>query len=135
VGARIHAQGAADGAGYPAIEMQACDARFGGGAGDLDVRHGGAGAQAMAVENFNAAEPASQPDDDTRNAAIANEDVGAEAEREDRPICWNGPQEVGQICFVGGSEEKLGWAADSKPGNLGKFGIGLEPAAQVGQPG
>ena len=79
--AGVHAQRAADGAGNAAVEGEAGDAGLGGGARHLHVGDGGAGAHAMAGLDRDVGEAAAEADDDTRDAAVAHQEVGAKADR------------------------------------------------------
>ena len=74
IGAAIHAQRAADCAGNAAHERQTANACFLRCTRDLDVRHGGAGANPRAFHG-NAAKAASQPHDRAADAAVAHDQV------------------------------------------------------------
>ena len=82
----VHAQRAADRAGDAAIEGEPGDAGIGRRARELDVGHGRAGAEAMAGLDCDLREAAPQADDDARHAAVAHQQVGAEADHEDGQI-------------------------------------------------
>ena len=82
--AGVHAQRAADRAGDAAKEREARDAGVGGGARDLHVGRAGAGADARAVLDRDLAEgPAAEADDDAGDAAVAHDQVRAEADGRD----------------------------------------------------
>ncbi len=80
VSAAIHAQRAADAAGYSAHERQSGDTGFLRRARDLDVGHRRAGAHIKAFDR-DVVEAATQSDYHARNAAIAHDQIGAEARR------------------------------------------------------
>ena len=86
IGAAVHAQRPADGAGNAAEEREPGDRRLLGGAADLHVGHRGAGADAAAVLDLHLAEAAAEPDDDARHAAVAHDQVGAEPDDGDRNL-------------------------------------------------
>ena len=91
VRAAIHAKRAADTAGDAAIEGETGDPGFGSGARDLDVGHGGPARSLCAVFDRDLAETAPEPDHDARDAAVANEKIGAEPD--------DGDRNVGRSCF------------------------------------
>ena len=106
--ARVHAQGAADRAGHAAQERQPVDAGFRRGLGDLRVQRGGAGDHPIVVRRFDGAEgAAAEPDDDAVDAAVAHDQIGAEADRRDRDLGGQRRAELGEIVLVGGREQRF----------------------------
>ena len=83
VRAGVHAQRAADRAGNAAVEGKPGDAGIGGGARELGVGNGRAGANAVARLHGDLREAAPQPDGDAGHAAVAHQQVGAEADHGD----------------------------------------------------
>ena len=81
IGAAVHAQRAADAAGNAAIEFKPGDRRFLRGARDFHIGNRGAGANAMAGFDRDVRKAAAKPDDHARHAAVAHDQVGAEADR------------------------------------------------------
>ncbi len=85
ISAAIHAQRAADAAGNAAHERQSGDAGLLRRARDFDVGHRRAGAHVQAFDG-DFAEAAAQPDHGSGNAAVAHDQIGAEADDGDRDI-------------------------------------------------
>ena len=78
MGAGVHAQGAADGAGNAREKFETCDAEFGGALGDESIRRRRADAQAMALFHDDIGEGlAAETDHDARHAAVAHDEIGA----------------------------------------------------------
>ena len=90
-----------------------------GGARDLDVRHRGAGAHALPALDVDLGEAAAEPDHDAGDAAVAHDEVRAEADDGDRHLGRQPRQEVGEVRFVLRREQHLRRAADPEPGQLG----------------
>ena len=130
IGAAVHAQRAADGAGNAAQERQSGDARLLRRARDLDVGHRSAGAN---VETFDRdlAEAAAEPDHHAGHAAVAHDQIGAEPDDGDgnlgRQIC----QKITEVVLVLRHEQNLRRPADAKPGQLGERLVRQQPAAQL----
>ena len=94
MGAGIHAQSAAERARNAAQEGQTIDAGIGRGARDLRVGHRGAGTDALACFDRDFAEAsAAEPDDDAGDAAVANDEIGAEPDDGDRNIAGRAARE------------------------------------------
>ena len=89
----------------------------------------------MAGLDFDLGEAAPQADDDARHAAVAHQQVGAEADDEHRQLGRDAAQEIGEIGGVGRREQDLRRAADAEPRDVGERLIGNQPAAQIGQCG
>ena len=80
--AGVHPQRAADRAGHAAQEGEAVDSRFRRGARDLRVERRRAGDHAMVRRRLDRAERlAAEPDHHAAHAAVAHDEVGAEADR------------------------------------------------------
>ena len=77
------------------------------------------------------AEAAAEPDHDARDAAVAHDQIGAEADHGDGDIGGEIFQEIGEVGFVLRHEQKLRRAADAKPSEFRQRLIGEEPAAQL----
>ena len=133
VGAGIHAQSAAERARNAAQEGQTIDAGIGRGARDLRVGHRGAGTDALARFDRDFAEAsAAEPDDDAGDAAVANDEIGAEPDDGDRNIAGEPREKIGEIGFVGRQEHDLRRTADAEPGERRQRLVRREAAAQVG---
>ena len=77
----------ADRAGHAAQEREAVHARLCGGLGDERVRRGRPRDEAAVVQGLDCAErPAAEADDDAGDAAVAHDEVRAEADRRDRRL-------------------------------------------------
>ena len=85
--------------------------------------------------DFDVGETAAETDDDARDAAVADEKVGAEADGENGEIAGCVFQEVGEVGFIGRRVEDLRCTADTEPRDVGHHGIGGKAAAQVWQLG
>ncbi len=68
------------------------------------------------------------------NAAVAHQQVRADADDRQRDIFGHRPQEGGEILLVGRLEQRLGKPAGAEPGDLVHLGIGRDAAAQAGKP-
>ena len=86
MGAAVHAERAADAARDAAIEGEARDAGIGRGAGDLDVGNGCAGAEPRAVLDLDVAKAPAQANDHALDAAVAHQQIGAEADHGDGDV-------------------------------------------------
>ena len=83
----------------------------------FDVGHRGAGTDALARfdRDFSKAS-AAEPDDDARDAAVANDEIGAEPDDGDRNIAGEPREKIGEIGLVGRQEHDLRRTADAEPG-------------------
>ncbi len=133
--AGVHDQSPADRAGHAAQERQAIDARYCGGLGDIKVRRRSAGDDARAVHDLDRAEgPAAEPDDEPGHAAVAHDEVRAEADGRDRDLARESRQDIGEIVLVGRGKQGLRRTADPEPGRLRDASVGCEASAQLGRP-
>ena len=66
---------------------------------DAHVRHRRAGADAMAL-GLDVVEAAAEPDHHARHAAVAHDQVGAEADHRDRNVARQVREEIGEIALV-----------------------------------
>ena len=129
--AGVHAQRPADRTGHASQERQAVDARPCGGLGDELVGRSRSRHDAAAVQDLDCAEgPAAEADDDAGHAAVAHDEVRAEADCRDRRLARQGGQEIGEVVLVGRGKQDLRGAADPKPRRLGDRGVGDEASAQ-----
>ena len=131
VGAGIHAQRAADRAGNAEEEFHAAD--IGGCRGFRHplVERGGACDHDVAFGADVAERARRQPDHDAGNAAIAHDQIGADADDIDRQFLRQVFQEVSQIVFVRRREQHLRRTADAKPCQLGQRLVRQQPPAQA----
>ena len=131
VGAAVHAQRPAHGAGDPAEESEAGNRRLLRGAADLDVGRRRAGADTRAVLDSHLTEAATETDHHARHAAIAHDQIGAEPDDGDGNLGRQMRQEVGEVGLVFGHEQHLRRPADPKPGQLRERLVRHQPAAQA----
>ena len=133
MGTGVHAQGAADRAGNAAIEFEAGDARLGRRTGQANVgrRRSRRHLKVRRCRDL-AKRLAAEPDDDAGNAAVANDEVRAEANHGDGNFTGQARQEIGEVFFVGRLEQQLRRAADAKPGERRQRRVGAELAAERG---
>uniref|UniRef100_A0A0N4Z3P8 LigA n=1 Tax=Parastrongyloides trichosuri TaxID=131310 RepID=A0A0N4Z3P8_PARTI len=115
VTARVHRQGAADGAGDARIEFQPGDARLGRGARHHAVQRARARRDGVALGRHLAPGAARQPDHHALDPAVAHDQVGADADRRHRHVLGQSLQKVGQIFGVRRNEQGVGRAADTEP--------------------
>ncbi len=120
VRARVHPERAADRARNPAIERKPRDARVGRGPRHLDVGHDGPGTNSVTVLDFDLAEPAPEPHDHARYAAVAHEQVRPEADDENGNAGRLVLQEIGEVGFVCRREQHFRRAADPEPRDVGQ---------------
>ena len=116
IGAAVHAQRAADRARNAAQEREPGDAGLLRGLGDAQIRHRGSGAHAMVRFDPCFVEAAPEPDHDTCNAAVAHDQVRAEADDRDGNLARQVRQRIGEIALVFRHEQRLRRPADAKPG-------------------
>ena len=101
MGAGVHAQGAADGAGNAAIEGEAVDARVGRRARGFHIWDSGADAQTRAVFDDNFAKALRrETDDNAFDAAVAHDEIGAKADDRDGNFTRQMRKKIGEIGFV-----------------------------------
>ena len=130
IGAGIHAQRAADGAGNAEEEFQPADIgrrrRF----RHALVECGGAGADDIAVGAGLAEAARRQPDHHAGHAAIAHDQIGADADDIDRNLGRQMRQEISQIIFIRRREQHLRRTADPKPCQFRQRLVRQQPPAQ-----
>ncbi len=124
--AGIHAQRTADGAGNAAIERKPVNAGIGRRTRDLHVRHRCAGANAHTILDDDFVEAAAQANDNARHAAVAHDEIGAEANDRDRNRRIEMREEISEIIFAFGREQDLRRTAGTKPSERRKLLIGQE---------
>ena len=114
-GAGVHAHRAAQGAGDADEELEPGQSRPLGGDRDHAIGRAGADREAVAVD-LDVGERPRQPDHDAVQPAVANQEIGGDADRRHRQIARLGLEERGQVIQVGRLEDRLGRAADAQPG-------------------
>ena len=131
-GAGVHAERAADGAGNAGKEFETRKPGIAGAPGDVHVMGGGAGGDFVAVDADFGEAPA-ETHDDALDAAVADNDVGADADHGHRHMGGLGGQQPGKIVGIGGFEQHLRRAADLEPCEAGDRGIGGQFTPDRGQ--
>ena len=76
-----------------------------------------------------------QPDHDARQAAIAHDQIGADADDVDRQLLRQALQKVSEIVFIRRRKQHLRRTADAKPGQFGERLVRQQPPAQAGHRG
>jgi hypothetical protein len=87
----------------------------------------------MAWLGFCFVEAAAEPDHHPGDAAIAHDQVRAEADHRDRDLARQMPQQIGEIALVLRHEQGLSRAADAKPGQRRERLVRKQAAAQLRQ--
>src|SRR6185312_7424582 len=129
IGAAVHAQRAADRAGYAGEEGETGNAGLLRRARDHDIEHRRAGGDAMIVVAGDVVEAAAEADDEAFDAAVAHDQVRAGADDGDGHLVRQITERVGEVILVFGHEQRLRRPADAEPGELAERLIGDEPAA------
>ena len=129
IGAAIHPHEAADRAGDGAEKFETGNAGIPRGRGDEDARRTTAADQGGGVQRLHLGEGLAQAHDHARHAAIANDQVGAKAERHHRHRRIEHGQEIGQVVGILGLEQPLRRPARLEPDERCQRRIGLERAA------
>jgi hypothetical protein len=130
VGAGIHAQRAADTAGNAEEKLEPADIGRCRRLRDALVERRGAGVDDIAVGAGLAEPTRRQSDHDAGHAAIAHDQIGADADYSDRQLMRQSFQKISQIVFIRWREQHLRGTADPKPGQLGERLVGQQPPAQ-----
>ncbi|MNT05690.1 hypothetical protein D3C72_1403190 [compost metagenome] len=114
--ARIHTQRTADGAGNAVIEMEAANAVIHGHGRNMLVRADRTGLDAVFAGKLHLAETfGRQTDDNARDAAIAHQKVGADADHRQRHVFRQNFQEGNQIIGIVRLEHDFRQTAGSEP--------------------
>ena len=135
VGAAVHAQRAADRARNAAQEREPRDAGLLRGLRDAQVRRGRAGAHAIAWLDRDLVEAAPEPDHDARHAAVAHDQVGAEADDRDGNVGAADSRAVGEIASSSGMNSACAGPPTRNQVSGAKRLVGEQAAAQRGQRG
>ena len=130
MGARIHAQGAADGAGNAAQEGEAINASLRRRPRRLHVGHGGSCTQAVVGQDLDLAKGlAAEANDNAGHAAIAHDQVGAQPDHRHRDLARQMREKIGEVRFVRWREKRLRRPAHAKPGIGRERLVGRQPPA------
>ena len=133
IGAGIGREGAADGAGNAAQELEPGQRMIARGQRHVEVERAGARHHLVALDR-DAGEAAHQADHHALDAAVAHQQVRADAQHRHRHVGRQRLQEFREIRRVGRTEQHLGRAAGAEPGLRAERRIGGQPAARLGQP-
>jgi hypothetical protein len=123
----------ADGAGNTRQEFEAGHAGIARAQCDIEVEGRGAGAHRRAVDG-DLGEAASQADDHAGHAAVAHQQIGADADAGDRNVRRLAGQERDEISAVGRAEHHFGRTADAEPGDTRERCILGQTAAHRREP-
>ena len=80
-------------------------------------------------------EASAEPHHDARHAAVAHDQVRAEADDRDRNVGGQHAEEIRQVGLVLRHEQHLRRPADAEPGQFGERLVRQQPAAQLGRAG
>src|SRR5437868_337398 len=131
IGAGVHAQRAADGAGNAEEEFEPADSGRSCRLGHAFVERGGARADDLALSAGVAEGTGRQADHDARHAAIAHDQVRADADDMEWKFVRKLPQKIRKVIVVRWRKKHLRRTADTKPRQLGQRLVGEQPPAQV----
>jgi hypothetical protein len=84
---------------------------------------------AAAARVLDGREAAAEPDHDAPDAAVAHQEVGADADHRDDDVARQRLEEIGEIGLVERPEHHLGGATDAEPRDAGKRCGRGQPAA------
>ena len=115
IGSGVHAQRAADGAGNAEQEFEAADIRRRRCFRDALVKRGRACGHDVTLGARLAETARRQANDDAGQAAIANDEIGANTDAIDRNVAAQMAQEMREVFFIGRREQHLRRTADAKP--------------------
>ena len=116
IGAGVHGERAADGAGDATQELEPADAGIAARHGDVDIHRRGAGGD-FGAGNPDLGESPAQSDDDAADTAVADDDVRPDTDHRHRHIGRFGREEADEIVQIHRPEHDLGGAADPEPGD------------------
>ena len=98
------------------------------------VQNGAAYANAIVRFGFDVGKPAAQANDNTRNTAIAHQQIRANADDINRNILWRGPEKFRKIGLIKGREQNFRRSSRAKPRQVSQRRIGFKAAANRRQP-
>ncbi len=104
-----------------------------GGQRNVEIERAGPGHHVVAFHR-DAGEATQQADDDALHAAVAHQDVGADAQHGDRHVGGQRGHEAREILDVGRPEQDLGRTTRAEPGLRAERRVGGQPSARLGQP-
>jgi hypothetical protein len=130
IGAAVHPQRPADGSRNAAKKCKTGNRRLLRRAANLHVGHRRADANAIAGLDPDFTETTAKPDDDTWDAAIAHDQVGAETDHGNGYFTRQSAEKKRKIRFILRHEQSLRRSTHAKPGEFGKRLIREQPPAQ-----
>jgi hypothetical protein len=131
IGARIHAQRTADGAGNTEIEFEPADIGGGRHFRHALVERGSSSGDDIAARARLAKGARRQPNHHARNATVAHDQVGADADDIDGNVGRKMREEVSEIVLIRRREQHLRGTTDAKPGELGERLVGEQSSAKL----
>src|SRR5258706_6887847 len=87
----------------------------------------------VAVPGLDLGEVLAQADDHACHAAIAHQQVRADADDRNRHVAGQAGDELREVVAIGGAKHDLRRAAGAKPGDAGERRIHAQPSAYLGQ--
>ncbi|MGY4349464.1 hypothetical protein ACVWXM_005957 [Bradyrhizobium sp. GM7.3] len=135
IGARIHAQRAADRAGNAEVKFEPADIGRRGDFRHALVERGCARGDDIAARARLAKGARRKPDHHARHAAVAHDQVGADADDIDGNVACEMREEIREIVLIRRREQHLRGTSDAKPGELGERLVRQQPAAKIGHHG
>ncbi len=127
VGAGVHAKRAADRARNAGQELEAGQTRVRREPGHVDIERAGAGSNAR-IGPLRRRESVAQPDHDAGNSAVADQQIGGDADGRDRNVRGRVGKEVRQVLLVRGNEQCFRRPACAEPCKSGEGNIGAQLA-------
>ena len=118
------------GTGNAAVEGEARDAGFRRARREFHIENPRASLNAQTVD-AQIVKAFAKTDDNTLDAAIAHQKIGADADDGDRNVGVETLEKIREIFFVSGCEQNLRRTAGAKPAEVRHANIGFKPAAQV----
>ena len=128
IGAAIHAQSAADGAGNAGHEFEPGDASQAASERDVEVERAGAGLDDRSL-GLDLDEAAAEAHHHAWHAAVAHQEVRGDADHGDRHVLGLCREERGEVVAIGGAEHHFRRPADAEPGDAGERRVRGEPPA------
>lgn len=134
IGTRVHAKPAADRAGHAAQEFETRDLGVRRRARHHGIQRRRARADAVSFLDGDTVEPAAHPDHDARDAAVAHQKIGANADHRDGHVARLAREKMRQIVRVRRAEKHFRRPADAEPGEILQRRFRLILAAHMRQP-
>ncbi len=119
--------------GNSAQEFEAGDAVVAGGRGDQDAGRTAAAMERGLVELLDFRERLAEADDDSGYAAVADDQIGAEAECHQGYVRIELSQELDEVVLIGRLEQPLGRPAPLEPYERSEWSVGGQTSPRLDQ--